>query len=121
MSAGVRLVTVLVSAFGLILALSVPLLVQAQPPIFHPLEGRVNQCLDCHRAGILGAPKVAGDHSAYTNQMCLSCHRRPGGNLVPLYAAFIPFAIALGFGLSRVVNRVGMRHVVQELTRRRQS
>ena len=121
MTARILLACVLVPAFGLTLALSLPLRVQAQPPIFHPLEGRVDQCLSCHQIGILGAPKIAADHSVYTNQTCLSCHRRPGGNFVPLYAAFIPFAIAFIFGMSRTFKRVGMRHVIQELVRRRQS
>ena len=47
-------------------------------PVPHTLQGRINVCLSCHRAGLLGAPKVpARDHSVFTSQMCLLCHVGP--------------------------------------------
>ena len=48
------------------------------PLIPHTLQGRLNVCLSCHRAGLLGAPKVpARDHVGFTSQMCLNCHVGP--------------------------------------------
>lgn len=108
-----------VAALGLIgCVLLVSPVVRAQPPVFHPLEGRVDRCLACHRAGDLGAPGVPPDHVAYANQVCLSCHARPGGSFVQLYAALIPFVLTVAFGVYRTFARFGLTNVLRHLSRR---
>ncbi len=111
-ASGVSLVTVLLFA----------LIVQAQPPIFpifHPLERRINRCLTCHQMGVLGAPKIPPGHIVFTNQMCVNCHARPGGSFLQVYGTFIPFALALVVGLTRIFKRFGIRNLIRDLLRQK--
>lgn len=87
----------------------------AEPPVFHPLEGRAGRCLACHGDGALGAPGTPSDHRVYTDDVCLSCHARPGGSFAQLYGAFLPFAAALVFGLYRTCARFGARNLLEHL------
>lgn len=50
-------------------------LIAEAPPVPHTLQGRVDVCLSCHRAGLFRAPKVPEDHAGHTSKMCLSCHQ----------------------------------------------
>jgi hypothetical protein len=49
-------------------------LIADAPLVPHTLQGRRDVCLSCHRAGLLGAPKVPQDHGGFTSNMCLNCH-----------------------------------------------
>jgi hypothetical protein len=39
------------------------------------LKDSFNNCLDCHQRGANGAPREPANHSSYTNDRCLKCHK----------------------------------------------
>ncbi len=65
-----RLGAVLLLALGALFLVSIA---SAQPPVPHSLEGR-DDCLACHQTGVVGAPRVAEDHTGRTNESCDQCH-----------------------------------------------
>jgi len=70
-------------ALGLagVLVLFVALATSAQPPIPHPIEEdgvSFEDCEDCHRAGVDGAPLLAADHAQHDNGDCRNCHATTG-------------------------------------------
>jgi len=44
------------------------------PAIPHTLVGR-EKCLACHQEGVGGAPRIPGDHTGRTNDICQACHQ----------------------------------------------
>lgn len=41
--------------------------------VSHDIEGKEN-CLMCHKAGVMGAPAVSEKHEGIANEQCLLCH-----------------------------------------------
>lgn len=78
--------TWLVLAAGCAAAASTTVLPAGGPPkIPHVLEGREGQCLACHEAGVVGAPKIPAKHAGRTGDMCPLCHV-PAGASAPMLA-----------------------------------